>query len=331
MGAAISVTVFACNTRSHTRLPLRRCWPSKGVRDRGSPRKLSAAPVPGGLPEAGAVGKAGGWAAPPGTERSRILPPLNAPLSRRLISISLMDEWSRLMAAQERETARGLCGRLPTPAPQPAGCAVPSLRRPGARQAPHVWGLPGASVPSEEGLHFPCPPAEVSLAPQVGATRGSLPLLPGLARLPSPGTCCLLQPPPPQTPAPYRAWAYPGDTQAPPLPCPHECANVDPWGRPLQPNPVHREPPLADPAPGLAAPTLRACMANRPPATATTIRSQDRAESCAHWPWATAQVWRTGRAPASICARRSVSFSLTQTLGPGLSRPHFTVGKTRLA
>lgn len=172
-----------------------------------------------------------------------------------------MDEWSRLMAAQEREPARGLCGCLPTPAPQPAGCAVPVYAGPGERQAPHVRGLPRSlqrRACTSRVLQQRSPQPR-----RWGRLAGSCHRQ-GRPGSPPRETPCLLQAPPPQTPAPYRARAYPGVTQAPPLPCSHERANGDRWGGPLQPNPVHGGPPLALPALGLAAPTLRARAASRP-------------------------------------------------------------------
>lgn len=76
--------------------------------------------------------RAGGGLPLQAQEEASILPQLNAPLSGSFISISLWDEWDRLMASRPpghpEERAHGGSPRfLPTLAPRPGGLTSPSL------------------------------------------------------------------------------------------------------------------------------------------------------------------------------------------------------------
>lgn len=126
-----------------------------------------------------------GWGRPPGAERGRLLPQLNAPLSGSLISISLRDEWNQLMASvgaawpPRREGAgRGGSGPFPTPAPQPRAAVTSSSLHPTLAGVGRCWAFQvrGVSPFGEGGL---CTSRLLQQrAPQSSRWRSTCPLTP---------------------------------------------------------------------------------------------------------------------------------------------------------
>ena len=194
------------------------CVPAHGChrldgspRAEGSPGKRPGPRCPAGFPGQRTVGPAGGPALR--AERSAFFPALNAPLSRRLISISLTDEWSRLMAA-------GGEGPFPPGAPAWRLCC-PQSAPPAPTRLPAACGLPaeeeGRALPGASGRGLPSPAGGGGPGPRVlvsSCPRHRIPRDPRQVQHPQ------------EHPCPPKLGLSRGP-QAPPLPPSQGCAKGD--------------------------------------------------------------------------------------------------------